>query len=154
MAGRFFIGSALHKLDAKGRVSLPSDYRDVLREHGAADGFILVPAQGADFHLALSRTAHEALVQRLGSMDYASPKQRADTRRRFISNARPVSLEDGGRFVLSQGEREALDLGREVRFVGDAETFQIWEPARYQAIHGPDEAAEEAVADVDLAGLV
>lgn len=154
MAGRFFIGSALHKLDAKGRVSLPSDYREVLREHGAADGFILVPAQGSDFHLALSRTAHEALVQRLGGMSYASPKQRADTRRRFISNARPISLEDGGRFVLTQGEREALGLAREVRFVGDAETFQIWEPGHYEAVHGPEEAAEDVAADVDLAGLV
>jgi MraZ protein len=150
---RYFIGSATHKLDAKGRVSLPSDYRAVLRAQGSEDSFVVVPRPGADpCHLAFSGPGHERLIERIGSADYPSPAHRRETRRRFISEARPVALEDGGRFVLPRDLREALGLDKEVQFVGDGETFQIWEPGAWESLHG---AAEEADAvEIDFAGLV
>ncbi len=150
---RYFIGSATHKLDAKGRVSLPSDYREVLRAQESADVFVVVPAEpGGDFHLAFSRTGHERLIERLAGLSYATPAQRRETRRRYISEARPVSLEEGGRFVMGRELRERLGLDKEVLFVGDGETFQIWSPARYAGLHG---AAEESGAlDLDFGGLV
>ncbi|MEM9147358.1 MAG: hypothetical protein AAGC57_14285 [Pseudomonadota bacterium] len=151
---RYFIGSAAHKLDAKGRVSLPADYREVLRAQDSADVFVIVPAgAGVGYHLALSRQGHERLIERIASMSFASPEQKRETRRRFISEARPVSVEEGGRFVLARELRDSLGLDKEVCFVGDGETFQIWRPEDQAAAAA---AAAEAAApvDVDFAGLV
>lgn len=151
---RYFIGSAAHKLDAKGRVSLPADYRDVLKAQESADVFVIVPAgAGVPFHLAFSRQGHERLIERIAAMSFASPEQKRETRRRFISEARPVSVEEGGRFVLSRELRDALGLDKEVQFVGDGETFQIWQPATHAAAEA--KAAETAEpAELDFAGLV
>jgi len=55
-------------LDAKGRVSLPSDFRDVLEAHGARDRFVLVPASdGVEAHIAFSVAGHERLVDALSA---------------------------------------------------------------------------------------
>ncbi len=151
---RFFIGSATHKLDGKGRVSLPSDFRDVLRAQESADEFILVPAEPAgEFHLAFSRAGHERLIQRLGAMSYPSPAHKRAARRRFIAEAKPISVEEGGRFVLPRELREALGLEGAAQFVGDGETFQIWHPERYAAVETAAETELEPV-ELDFAGLV
>ncbi|MEO0622288.1 MAG: hypothetical protein AAFU49_04720 [Pseudomonadota bacterium] len=151
---RYFIGSAAHKLDAKGRVSLPADYREVLKTQDSADVFVIVPAgAGVPFHLAFSRQGHERLIERIAGMTFANPAEKRETRRRFISEARPISVEEGGRFVLSKELREGLGLDKEVQFVGDGETFQIWQPSAHAKAEAA--AAEAAApAEIDFAGLV
>ena len=135
---RNFIGSATHRLDAKGRVSLPSDYRDVLREQGSPDGFILIPADELEpMHVCMSRAGHSELIAMLARQDYDSFEEEQATRRRYVGNARPISVEDGGRFVLSRDLRDGIDLTDQARFVGDGGTFQIWQPAAYDALFGP-----------------
>ncbi|MGF1503308.1 MAG: division/cell wall cluster transcriptional repressor MraZ [Paracoccaceae bacterium] len=151
---RFFIGSALHKLDAKGRVSLPSDFRDVLRAHGNPESFVLVPAEAPGRpHEAYTLAGHEALVERLGKLAYASPAQRDQTRRRYIWNAKSLALEETGRFVLSRELRSAIGLDGLVRFVGDGPTFKLWEPSAYDAQVAAEGHAAEAL-EIDPAALL
>ncbi|MEL6220059.1 MAG: MraZ N-terminal domain-containing protein, partial [Pseudomonadota bacterium] len=86
---RYFIGSAAHKLDAKGRVSLPADYREVLKTQDSADVFVIVPAgAGVPFHLAFSRQGHERLIERIAGMTFANP---AEIGRASEMNRRRVS---------------------------------------------------------------
>ena len=143
---RNFIGSATHRLDAKGRVSLPSDYREVLRadgEPGKPDGFVLIPAaEDEPAHIAMTPSGHAELIAMLTQEVYDSPEEEQATRMRYIGNARPVSVEDGGRFVLSKDLRDMLGLTDQVRFVGDGGTFQIWEPGAHDARFGPAAAAK------------
>lgn len=152
---RFFIGSATHKLDGKGRVSLPSAYRDVLRRQDSEDEFVLVPRlPGKDHHIALSRPGHERLIKRLGAQSYPSEAHKREMRRLYIAEARAFQLEDGGRFVLPKDLRDMLGLTKEAQFVGDGETFQIWEPGRYAEVTGAVPEAEIGPVEIDLAGLV
>ncbi|MGF1446195.1 MAG: division/cell wall cluster transcriptional repressor MraZ [Pikeienuella sp.] len=156
---RFFIGSATHKLDGKGRVSLPSDFRDVLKEQAGASGgaeeFVLVPAQGDQaFHTGLSRSGHEALVRRISGARYPNAAVKRAVRQRFIAAAKPISVEEGGRFVLPRELREVLGLTNAVQFVGDGETFQIWQPERYAELAVEVPEAELDAVDLDFAGLV
>ena len=140
---KFFIGSATHKLDAKGRVSLPSDFRDVLRFEGVPDRFVLVPAgEGGDFHTAFTKPGHERLVKRLSKTKFSSDDEEFLTRQRYIWNAKPIAVEDTGRFVLSQELRNQLGLTDQAYFLGDGPTFQIWEPGRFAALDGKHSGAE------------
>lgn len=136
-----FIGWATHKLDAKGRVSLPSTFRDVLRAQGSPDDFVLIPSTGMEgedpSHLAMTPAGHAQLIAALSEEEYDSPEQEQATRLRYIGNARPISVEEGGRFVLSRDLREALGLTDQVHFVGDGGTFQLWHPETHAARHGP-----------------
>lgn len=141
---RNFIGSATHKLDGKGRVSLPAGFRDVLRAQnpdkpaGTPDEFILIPAtDGEEMHLALTPAGHEQLIATLTEVEYDSPEEEEATRLRYIGLARQISVEDGGRFVLAKDLREALGLTDAVHFVGDGGTFQLWEPGTFAGRHAP-----------------
>lgn len=144
-------------MDGKGRVSLPSQYRQVLSELGGSDGgdsFIIVPRPGLDpCHVGFSILAHQRLVARIGRMQFGSAAHRDETRRRYIAEAVMVTMEEGGRFVLPRDLRDPLDLGAEVQFVADADTFQIWNPETYAA----EQAAKAAAAPfepLDLTELV
>ena len=149
---RNFIGSATHKLDAKGRVSLPSDYREVLKAHGSPDHFVLIPADEVDpMHVALTPAGHAELIAALTDQDYDSPEEEQATRLRYIGNARPISVEEGGRFVLSRDLREAIGLRDAVRFVGDGGTFQLWEPGACDARFAPEKKVRPR--RVRLAGI-
>ena len=135
---RDFIGSATHKLDAKGRVSLPAEFRDVLRDAGAADNFVLIPAdEDEPMHVAMTASAHSDVIARLDVMEFDSWDEEQSTRERYIGNARRISVEEGGRFVLSRDLREALGLTDQVRFRGDGGTFQLWRPEEHDARFAP-----------------
>lgn len=154
---RFFIGSATHKLDGKGRVSIPADFRDVLEAHGAKDRFVLVPAQEAgDPHLAFTVSGHERLVERLGSGEemFASEAEERETRRRYVWSAKPIAIEHTGRFVLSKELRDRIGLTDQVLFIGDGPTFQIWEPGRFEARHQPAGEPTPAPKRLNLARMV
>lgn len=143
MVTRNFIGSATHRLDGKGRVSLPSSFRDVLRAHETPDDFVLIPAAGDDpAHIAMTPAGHAELIAALVEEDYDSPEQEDATRQRYIGDARPISVEEHGRFVLSRDLREALALSDQVRFVGDGGTFQIWNPETHAARLGPESGVQ------------
>jgi MraZ protein len=136
-----FIGSPEHKLDGKGRVSLPSSYRDVLAQFGSPQDFVLIPApliEGEDpCHVCMTPKGHTQLIESLGEIEFASAQEERLTRQRYIGNARPIAVEDGGRFVLSKDLRDALGLTDRVQFVGDGGTFQIWQPETHARLTAP-----------------
>lgn len=141
---RNFTGSATHKLDAKGRVSLPSAFRDVLRASGAGapsdavDEFMLIPAWGdEERHLAMTLAGHDELVRTLSELAFDSQEEEEATRLRYIGLARRIAVEEGGRFVLSRDLREPLALDGSVHFVGDGGTFQLWNPDTFAARMAP-----------------
>jgi len=131
---RYFRGSATHKLDAKGRVSLPSDYREVLRAHGSEQVFVVVPA-GEDeaCHTGFTLAGHDLLVRQIEDFPFEDEDEAIETRRRYIGDARTLAIEEGGRFVLPRDLRQPLGLTNEVFFFGDGATFQLWHPETYRA---------------------
>jgi MraZ protein len=125
----YFINSALHKLDAKGRVSLPSDFRDILKASASAETFVLVPkSDDVACHIAYARPTHDALIEDIEGTEFDSEDEEDATRSRYIWSARAISLEEGGRFVLTREEREALGLDGQVYFKGNGMIFEIWNP--------------------------
>ena len=47
---------------------------------------------------------------------------------KLVTRATQIQVDDAGRIVLSRALREKIDLGKQVRFVGLASSFEIWEP--------------------------
>ncbi|MEL6475937.1 MAG: hypothetical protein AAFR17_01315 [Pseudomonadota bacterium] len=132
---RYFVGSFEHRLDAKGRVSLPSDFREALRDQGSANEFVLLPPSDKSCLQALSKEGHRGLVQRLREIDYGSEEEEEATRQLYIASARMVSVEDTGRFVLGREHRAQLGCpnGGDLVFRGDGAAFEIWEKSEHDA---------------------
>ncbi|MEM8793150.1 MAG: hypothetical protein AAGE80_16135 [Pseudomonadota bacterium] len=125
----FFIGQFEHRLDEKGRCSLPSDFRDILKEQGSEGSFVLVPPFGGrSCHLAVSRTGLARIIKALPEREFASPGELEATRRHFTTRAKLVTYEQNGRFILGLAQREAFGLpkGGDLIFAGYGTTFEIW----------------------------
>lgn len=138
----FFVGYFEHRLDEKGRCSLPSDFRDILRDQGSDGAFYLIPPYaGRACHFAVSRAGLNRIIKRLPQREYASPGELEATRRHFTTRSKLITYESNGRFIFGQAQREAFGLpkGGDLIFAGYANTFEIWSRPDYErSVPGPE----------------
>ena len=114
-----FLGELSRKVDGKGRVVLPAEYRDLL------DGDFYV-TRGRDRCLyVFPWEVWERRKKALGQLDEASAGGRAEVRAFFSGATRP-DLDSAGRVQLSFRLREYAGLSQDVIFVGAGEYAEIW----------------------------
>lgn len=150
---KYFTGSSTHKVDAKGRVSLPADYRKVLEGFGASHIVILPQMQRDEAHVGFSPEGYDRIIEQAEAM--ALEYEDADAMSMSVmTDARQIPVDDAGRIVLSKDLRDSLGLNGEVRFVGRGSAFELWEPearARHEA--GIKPQAREISRKIKLTGL-
>ncbi len=138
MAG-MFIGESVHKVDTKGRVSIPSDFRAVLQEHDPAYD----PARGARVvvnyakHKAKNHLecytveSFEALSARILAMDTGSINRKR-LQALFLAKAHPAMVDETGRMVLPAKCRDPFGLKSEAVFMASGDTFKILTQEAYE----------------------
>lgn len=122
-AEALFLGFHFNKIDVKGRIAAPADYRRAL-DLKAFNGFYCVPSLvgpyldcgGGGYILGL-----QAMIAALDPYD----PDRAALEEALIGRSRPVPFDGDGRFILPQPLRDHARLEERVFFVGRGETFQI-----------------------------
>jgi len=142
-------------VDAKGRVSLPADFRKVLDGVGSSHVVVLPQMRHPDYHVVLSQTAYDKLIEQFEQSEVERDPDDYEAMAQVIeTNARPIPFDDVGRMVLSKDLRELIGLSDEVRFVGRGSTFQLWEPRKHDAYEAPSkERGRELAKTVRLGGL-
>lgn len=122
-------GEYHHKLDAKGRLSLPAEFRKVLSSELKV---ILSPLD--DCLLVFEPDAYLDWVEKLfESKGGYSPANKQMAAQRKILNARvkACEIDNSGRILISAAQRESAALGKEVVIVGDIDHFEIWNVERW-----------------------
>lgn len=122
-----FLGRYRHALDHKGRMMIPSRFREELPE-----GAYLV--QGFDGNLlVLPPPVFQGLYARLQRLSLTDPTARL-LRRLILSAAVDVQLDRAGRILIPPYLREAAGLqpGGEAVLVGVGEFFEIWSPEAWE----------------------
>lgn len=150
---KYFTGSSTHRVDAKGRVSLPADYRKVLESSGATHIVILPCMQRDEAHVGLSPLGYEKVIEQAEAMGLEYEDADAMSMS-VLTDARQIAVDDAGRIVLSKDLRDQLGLKNEVRFVGRGSSFELWEPdnrARHEAQIAP--RSREIARSIKLTGL-
>lgn len=142
----FFHGGMLNAVDAKGRVSLPSAFRSVIDRRASRDG------QGDDkivkigqhekydclqaFDATYSRRLYEKIAKRVEEGEAADSMSALDEAQlEAFGSVNDVSYDGGGRMVLSPLLRAVSGIEDLAYFVGAGETFQIWNPEAFRAVH-------------------
>ena len=114
-----FMGSYDHSLDTKGRVIIPSKFREALGEK-------FVITNSLDPCLCVyDMPAWERFVQKLSGLPYNTRKQR-ELVRFFLSNAIEVEPDKQGRVLIPGNLREAAGIDRDVILVGVGSRIEIW----------------------------
>lgn len=126
-----FRGTTLINLDAKGRLAMPSRYRQELIDR--CEGEMVVTIDLVDPCLCIyPLSAWEQLETKLRSL----PSLDEENRRLFrllIGNAEDISLDASSRILVPSRLREARNLGKEVALVGQLQYFQLWNQQDWQA---------------------
>jgi MraZ protein len=141
-----FKGTYEHTLDSKGRVSVPTRFREVL---------------GPDQRLVIARTLDpgcqcltgfplrewDAFVERLGAhADFDANAIRLN--RLVMSSAVECGIDKQGRVLVPPTLREYAGLSRDVLWVGVGRKLEIWDKARFAA---EDERLRQGLADITRA---
>ncbi len=136
---RRFRGESVHKVDQKGRVSVPASFRRTLEEgdpdwtEGLAPNLVLIYGMPSGACLEGYTVEGAAkLDEKVSRLPTFSPERRALER---LLNTQSVyaQVDENGRIVLPQRLREKFGLQTEAYFAGMGERFQIWSPDAYQA---------------------
>ena len=124
-----FLSTTMNGVDAKGRVSVPADFRSVVRG-GPFDGIIVWPSFDGPFlegggQALLER--YQALIEEMDPYDEA----RIAFERAIFGAAKPLSFDANGRVTLPKELSDHAGLDGKATFVGLGSRFEIWNPERY-----------------------
>jgi MraZ protein len=122
-----FQGASSLNLDAKGRLSVPARYRDVLL--ATAGGQLTVTRHPDGCLMLFPRPQWEKFRDGINAMPMSAVKWK----RIFVGNAADVDMDGTGRVLIAPELREAAGLTREVMLLGMGQHFELWDKPRYQA---------------------
>ena len=121
-----FLSQYINKIDKKGRVSLPSSFRNVLFNESKNE---LILFKSLKF-LAIdgcSYTRINKIAERIDKLDIFSDDQ-DDFSTSIFSEIVPTNLDKEGRFLIPEFLKKYSNIVDEVAFIGQGHYFQIWEP--------------------------
>jgi len=136
-----FRGRYEHAIDAKGRTSLPSRFREVLAANG--DSHLVVTTGLEPCLVAYPMREWIAFEQRLAKLPQFDPNV-AMLRRIYVSGAIECELDKLGRILVPAPLRKHADLGREALWAGMGNHIELWSKDRFEAMREQVLDSEEA----------
>jgi MraZ protein len=144
---QMFLGQYRHSIDSKGRLTIPSRFRELLLAEGA---FV---SQGFERNLMVrTAPAFEELSKKVKALSQTVENSRL-LKRLIFSTAERVDVDKAGRILIPEFLRQAADLQNETVIIGAGDYFEIWAPeiwAEQEAKLQDTEANAERFALLDL----
>jgi MraZ protein len=122
-----FQGASALTLDAKGRMSIPSRYRDALQTQ--AEGRVTITKHPDGCLLLFPRPEWEIFRDKVDKL----PMNATWWKRIFLGNAMDVEMDGAGRVLVSPELRTAGGLEKEVTLLGMGRHFELWDAQTYAA---------------------
>jgi transcriptional regulator MraZ len=143
-----FRGRYEHSIDSKGRLSVPSRFRETLNER--YDSRLVVTTYDR-FLIAYPYAEWQVLEERAAGL----PTFKKDTMaflRFFYSSATDCSIDRLGRVLIPQALRDYAKLEKDVLLVGAFKHIEIWSKALWEKAEA-EASQEEIVATLERLGL-
>ena len=140
-----FLGEYQHSLDSKGRIIVPSKFREEL-------GISFIATKGLDNCLFLyPMDEWKTIEEKLRSL----PFTRADVRsfaRFFFSGASELEIDKQGRILLPSNLRDYAMIEKELVIIGVGSRVEIWANEKWAQYNQTAELSYEVIAE-NLVGL-
>lgn len=144
-AKRMFMGQYNHTIDTKGRVIIPSKFREELGE-----GFVVTV--GLDRCLYLyPKIDWEKFTTELNQLPFT--KEAREFQRYFMQNAAECEVDKQGRILIPNMLRLSASLEKEIIFVGVISKIEIWDKDRFEKESSGDSMEEIAERMAETYGL-
>ncbi len=127
-----FMGENLHTVDDKGRVFIPSKFRD-----GLGEKFVLSKGFHDRCLYVLPNEVFESIEEKFAGTSMFDPSI-TKVRREFYSSSSEGSLDKQGRVVLPQNLRDYAEIKRDVIINGAGTWIEIWDKETYEISQDPN----------------
>ena len=127
-----FQGNSSLSLDAKGRMTIPARYRDVLLKDSHGELTITRNLDGG--LLIYPRSEWE---ERRKAITNLSTKSRG-IQRLLVGNAQDVEIDSAGRVLIAPELRNIAGIIKDVVLVGMGNSFELWDAEKYAELQAKD----------------
>ncbi len=136
-----FLSTYINKIDRKGRVSVPSNFRVLL----AQSNFSGVIAYQSIGNQCIEACSYNRIIHMSASIDNLDPY--SDERDAFatviLGGSVKLSFDREGRIILPETLLDFSELQDKACFVGKGQTFEIWQPELFQEHYNKSKAVAE-----------
>ncbi len=120
-----YIGEYTHSIDNKGRVIMPSLFREEL----GMSFYVTKGMEGCIF--VYDKESWKLLEEKTKQLRLTSKKAR-QFERIFYAPARELEFDKQGRIVIPQNLREYAGINKEATIIGVSSRIEIWDKERYE----------------------
>ncbi len=125
-----FRGSFEHSVDAKGRVSVPSRFRDIIADR--YEGKLVLTMDFDKCIMVYPLEEWERVEEKIKGLPQ-SQQEVKDFTRFIFSNASECELDKQGRILIPPALRERAGINKGVMVVGILNKMEIWDRAAWEA---------------------
>ena len=140
-----FRGANKVTLDAKGRMVMPTRYRD--RIHERSQGRLVVTVDRDQCLLMYPLPDWDEIERKLMKLPSLNPQARR-LQRLMVGHATDLELDGHGRILLPPKLREFAELTRQGVLIGQGNRFELWDEARWNERRDEWLKGEEPAADL------
>ena len=128
-----FVSTLINRLDAKGRVSIPASFRQVLAQQDMR-GVYCIPSFSQPALEGFGETLLQEFRQRLRKYDPFFSEDHDAEAQAILAETQLLNLDDEGRVRLPDEFVTHAGITDRVAFVGLDQKFQMWDPARFEPV--------------------
>ncbi len=147
-----FLSTSIHKIDRKGRVSVPASFRAALQDEAFAGVALAPPLSDQACVEGSGRSRVEQLAEAIAEMNPLDPNTDA-LAMAVLAPVQMAPFDAEGRIVLPASAIERAGLTERALFAGLGRKFQIWAPEAFEAAQAATrERARAAAAQLSWSG--
>ncbi len=140
-----FSGKYYYTIDPKGRVIIPSPFREIISTNYNTKLYITNDVFDKCLHIYPQEE-----WSRLEEKVRLLPKSQEEIKffmRRVIASAQEVELDKQGRILVPAAHREDAGLNSDIVIVGQIEKIELWDRKEWDAVNDPSRLDKKVVAE-------
>jgi MraZ protein len=122
-----FTGASNLSIDAKGRIAVPTRYRESLGNE------LVITADPSGCLLLFPLPAWQPFEARVNALPNMNPKVKA-LQRMWLGYKSDCEIDAAGRVVLTPEMRDYAKLERKVQMIGQGDRFELWSERGWQDV--------------------
>ena len=139
-----FYGEYDHSIDRKGRLILPSRFREVAKENGIEKFFL---TRGLDKCIFMfSEDEWRSQEQKFKGLSFTKQETRSFNRV-FFAGAVDVAPDRQGRFIIPQYLKDFAGIRKDAMVIGVANRIEIWNLDTWREFYANSKNSFEAIAE-------
>jgi len=119
-------------VDEKGRVAMPTRYRQRLQDEAGGQLILTIDTEQRCL-LLYSLQEWQKIEQKIAELPSFQPATRR-IQRLLIGHATELELDSHGRLLLPQLLREYANIGKNLVLLGQGNKFELWDDAHWQKV--------------------